>query len=293
MKYLSRWIAVVFLLLGLGGVAYYQWLLHGQRVAPLPIPEPAPVAAAPSTAEPVPPAQPAIRHPVEALQSSVLPPVALPKLGDSDSFAKHALTDLLGRKAVHSFLAVDDFVRHFVATVDNLARGQAASRLWPVLPTPGRTLVLERGDGTYLADGNAERYTPFVRFATSVDAAKAAGLYLRLYPLFQQAYEELGYPGKYFNDRLVEVIDQLLETPELAGPVKLTLTDVHGTIPVTRPWLRYEFADPSLESRPAGQKILLRMGSANARQLKAKLAEFRQHIATRDAGQQSRNVAPQ
>ena len=41
-----------------------------------------------------------------------------------------------------------------------------------------------------------------------------AVVYERLYPLFQQAYEDLGYPGKYFNDRLVEVIDHLLQTPE-------------------------------------------------------------------------------
>lgn len=108
-------------------------------------------------------------------------------------------------------------------------------------------------------------------------------LYVRLYPLFLQAYEELGYPGKSFNDRLVKVIDQLLETPELTGQVKLTLTQVQGPIPSTRPWVRYEFADASLEARPAGQKILLRMGGTNMRALKAKLAEFRDRIAARSA----------
>ena len=50
--------------------------------------------------------------------------------------------------------------------------------------------------------------------------ARAVALYARLYPLFQQAYEELGYPGRYFNDRLVEVIDDLLATPEPTGPVR-------------------------------------------------------------------------
>jgi hypothetical protein len=43
--------------------------------------------------------------------------------------------------------------------------------------------------------------------------------------------------------------------------------------------VRYEFADPELEMRPAGQKILLRMGSANAALIKAKLSEFRTGIA--------------
>lgn len=27
--------------------------------------------------------------------------------------------------------------------------------------------------------------------------------YVRLYPLFQKAYVELGYPNGYFNDRLI------------------------------------------------------------------------------------------
>jgi hypothetical protein len=41
----------------------------------------------------------------------------------------------------------------------------------------------------------------------------------------------------------------------------------------------YEFADPALEARSAGQKTLIRMGSANALRVKAKLREFRRQIA--------------
>jgi hypothetical protein len=93
----------------------------------------------------------------------------------------------------------------------------------------------------------------------------------------------LGYPGKYFNDRLVQVIDQLLATPELAGPVQLVLTEVKGSVPTLRPWVRYEYADAALEARPAGQKMLMRMGTENARVLKAKLQEFRQLIGPRPA----------
>lgn len=179
------------------------------------------------------------------------------------------------------FINVDEFVRRFVATVDGLARGNAASRMWPVTVTPGRTQIAEKTDGIYLLDSNSERFAPFVKLASSVDTAVVTSMYARLYPLFQQAYEELGYPGKYFNDRLVEIIDQLLATPELKEPVKLTLTQVQGPIPSSQPWLRYEFEDPDLEARPAGQKILLRMGPANAAQLKNKLRDFRERIAKR------------
>ena len=42
----------------------------------------------------------------------------------------------------------------------------------------------------------------------------------------------------------------------------------------------YLFDNPDLEARPMGQKILLRMGKANAARVKAKLSEIRRLIAT-------------
>ena len=77
----------------------------------------------------------------------------------------------------------------------------------------------------------------------NADAAQVASVYKHFYPLFQQAYVDLGYPDGYFNDRLVEVIDHLLATPEVAGPIKLT-----------QPGVFYQYADPSIEERSAGQK---------------------------------------
>jgi hypothetical protein len=94
-----------------------------------------------------------------------------------------------------------------------------------------------------------------------------AALRAEAYPLFQRAYEELGYPGKHFNDRLMEAIDDLLAAPEAAAPVKLL-----------RPTVLYEYADPELETRSAGQKILIRMGNENASHVKAKLAEIRREL---------------
>jgi hypothetical protein len=92
-------------------------------------------------------------------------------------------------------------------------------------------------------------------------------LYVRFYPLCQQAYVDLGYPNGYFNDRLVEVIDHLLAAPEMTGPIKLTVSHV-----------LYEYADPEIEARSAGQKLLIRMGAENAAQVKAKLREIRREV---------------
>jgi hypothetical protein len=188
------------------------------------------------------------------------------------------LAELLGSKAVASFLQTGDFPRRFVATVDNLGREYAPPSAWPVLPTPGRFTVQETPDGPVIAADNAERYTPFVLLAGTVDVQRAARLYARLYPLLQQAWRQLGMGDRYFNDRLVEVIDLLLATPEPDQPLRLQLTEVKGPIPSERPWTRYQFADPQLESLAAGQKILLRVGLVNERRLKHKLAQLREQL---------------
>ena len=109
-----------------------------------------------------------------------------------------------------------------------------------------------------------------MRLAESIDSTKLVAFYFHYYPLFQQAYRDLGYPKGYFNDRLIEVIDHLLETPELEGPVTLV-----------RPKVFYLYADPGLESRSAGQKILMRTGVENTRRIKAKLREIRTEIVNR------------
>ena len=69
--------------------------------------------------------------------------------------------------------------------------------MWPVQPTPSRFAVQGDGEARSIDPDNGARYTPFVLFVEAVDTKKAAAVYARLYPLFQQAYEELGYPGKH------------------------------------------------------------------------------------------------
>jgi hypothetical protein len=268
-------VGVYALLLALAGGAYLWWQGRDGG-ASMKAPVAAPVAAADATSSPA-PAEPAIQHPIADAASASAP--ALPPLGQSDDVVTRGLNELLGARPVLAMLQTDAFVRRVVATVDNLGRTHAAPRLWPVMPTPGKFSVRQVDGSESIAAANAARYTPFVGFVEGVDTKRAVALYVRLYPLFQQAYQELGYPKGYFNDRLVAVIDQLLATPEPVGPLAVQLTEVKGPIPSDRPWVRYEFADPALEALPAGSKMLLRMGPENARRLKAKLVELRGAIA--------------
>jgi Protein of unknown function (DUF3014) len=262
-------IAFVLLLAVGGGLLWWRHQRSATDVVATPAPVIAPAAPPPAAA---PPAAPAIRHPLSAA-----PAGGLPTLDSSDSYVESALVELLGHKKVRAFLHLDGAVRRFVATVDNLGTGDAPASLWPVQTTAGRFETDPRDGELAIGARNGERYAPFVRFADEIDAHRAVALYLRMYPLLQQAYEDLGYPGKYFNDRVVEVIDSLLATPTPAGPiaVKRFAADGGGARGL------YVYADPALEAGPAGQKILLRMGRDNAAPLLAKLRETRALIVAR------------
>lgn len=275
------WLIGSIVALAIGAAAFYQWDQQ-RRVPPAPAVGEAPAVPPPASAEPASAASPAVQHPIEAAPAASReePLASLPRIADPEGDLKDALVALFGRAGVFAFLNTDRFVQRVVATVDNLPRERASSRLWPVQPIGGRFSTKAADDGAEtIAPANAARYDAFVRFVAGIDASRAAALYVRLYPAFQAAYEALGYPGRHFNDRLVAVIDHLLETPEPAAPVRVVRTEVKGPHAPVRPWVMYEFEDRELEARSAGQKMLLRVGPAHARQLKAKLAEFRRQVA--------------
>jgi hypothetical protein len=271
----SRWwwaVAAVLIAIAVGGYVVWQ-----QMEAEPPAPPAPPRTEAPPAPAPV-PAEPQIRHPIEDARPQPQEPTPLPSLGASDKFVQEALVGLLGAEPVKRFVIVDDFVRRVVSTVDNLPRNRAPVRLWPVQPTAGRFVASGAGSDAALSPSNDRRYAPFVELAEKVDTDAAVALYVRLYPLFQRAYEQLGYPNKHFNDRLVEVIDHLLATPAVGGPIELIAPEIKGPLKPEKPWTFYRYADPALESRSAGQKILIRMGAENAARLKAKLREVRARV---------------
>jgi hypothetical protein len=138
----------------------------------------------------------------------------------------------------------------------------------PVRPTPGAFITTGTEEAPVLAPENYDRYKPFVAVLDAVDAKTVVSMYRGLQPLFQQAYEELGHPNDFFNTRMLEVIDHLLNTPEPQGPVKLV-----------QPSVFYKYADKELEELSAGQKLLIRMGPENAAIIKAKLRELQSELS--------------
>jgi hypothetical protein len=159
-------------------------------------------------------------------------------------------------------------VRHIVVSIDNLSRRHMAVELRPTRPLPGAFIASGNDQQGFIDTANFQRYVPYVQAVQALDMKRLAALYVRFYPLFQQAYQSLGYPNGYFNDRLVVTIDNLLAAPDITTDIALV-----------RPNVMYQFADPKLEDLSAGQKLMLRMGPNNAAIIKAKLRELRAQVA--------------
>jgi hypothetical protein len=260
------WVLPVIALVLAIGVAGWLWLRD---------PAPKPVAAD-VPAEPVaPPEEPGVKHPLDGdIGAPSDAPVPLPALEDSDAPLAAELSTLVGAPAVSAWLVPDGVVRRFVATVDNLPREKVAEKIRAVRPVPGAFVVdrapIDAATGEEritLAAANHGRYEPAMRLLSALDMRQVGLLYRSYYPLLQQAYEDLGYPGRYFNDRLVEVIDHLIEAPVPAEPPVLV-----------QPKAMYEYADVGLEERSAGQKLMIRIGPQNAARVKERLAALRAEI---------------
>ncbi len=176
-------------------------------------------------------------------------PDKLPSLRQSDPIVRTTLDELYRGQTVLLKLLRQNFIQRLVTTVDTLPGPQLQHKHLPVPPPEGRFLVSGTAEAPQTSSRNHERYARYVELAEKVDPELALQVYIHYYPLFQKAYEQLGYQSGYFNDRLVYVIDHLLKTPNPPDPILLS-----------QPRVLYRYADPALEELSAGQKLLLRIG---------------------------------
>jgi hypothetical protein len=254
-----------------GGVGAW-WYLHRAPQAAVPeevVAEETPVAPAATAAAP-----PVVEHPLETATDAAADP--LPAVAESDPALTMALQGLIGASAVQTWLVPDQIARRFVATIDNLPRNAPLEKRRPV-QAPADSFIVDRttvdpSTGTEritLSARNAMRYDAAVGLLQKADMKQVAEVYRHYYPLLQQAYEDLGYPDHYFNDRVIAAIDDMLRAPEPDKPIVLT-----------QPKVLYQYEDTALEQLSSGQKLMMRMGLAHERSVKVKLRELRALLAT-------------
>lgn len=224
---------------------------------------PSTVAPAATSMTAPPSAASTIQHPIEQAASgpASASTAPLPALVDSDASVFDALSALTSGGDLRSLLVPGQIISRVVATVDALPRQSFGSTNILPLRTPKGSMQTSVANGITLIDPrNNDRYAAYMAVLENVDPHALVAWYKRNYPLFQEAYRELGYPHGYFNDRALAAIDDMLAAPELHDPIAVTRVDSH-----------YVFVDPRLQSLSNGQKLMVRLGSENEAQFKAKL----------------------
>jgi len=217
---------------------------------------------------------PLTRNPVpeplpEQTPSGMAPylPASLPDLGNSDPAVLKLAGYLIKNPDLAALLVSKDIIRRLVVTVDNLGGRTVPINHLPVKSPEGPFVTKKEGEQVVIDPRNYARYRQYVALFDGLDSHDVTNAYVHFYPLFQEAYRELGYPQGSFNDRLIAVIDNLLQTPAVRGPIRLD-----------QPVVFYTYDDPRLEALSAGQRLLLRMGPDNAAAIKRKLSELRQEL---------------
>jgi len=278
---MKKTLAVIAVVVVLGGIAWFLYQPGPEpvieappvvEVAPEPEMQTEPETPAPEVVTPEPPAVIPQAPPEEE---------PLPELAGSDPYVSDTLDGLVGEAAVLRYFSNENIVHKAVATVDALGARQVPKPIlplngpageYPTVPNPDPATVIrdEAGDPIpqYLADPAAyTRYTPYVEMLEAVPPQEFVVLLRENQPLFDEAFRQLGYTDADFEDHLAGVIDELLATPEADEPLRLM-----------KPEAFYLFVDDDLEALSAGQKILLRMGAANARRVKSWLSQVREAL---------------
>lgn len=266
---------LILLLILLGVVIYKQQETPPEEVSQKPPvvnvetePAKVPIVHYPVT-EPTVPAEPAIEQAQEPVKvpTKLQLPETLPTVDQSDVSVQEVLLKLRPDGLFMHLLVMDHFIPRLVVTIDNLPMKKLPQAHLPLKAPKGRFLVSGATGAPETSSKNYQRYEPYVKLLESFDPELVVAIYKHYYPLFQTAYKQLGYRNAYFNDRLIQVLNHLQETPNPEEPQRLS-----------QPSVLFTFADPSLEKLSSGQRILLRIGQENRRRVQKVLAGYRQRL---------------
>lgn len=193
------------------------------------------------------------------------------KLNASDEPVRELAQGISAHPDFRGWLKSKNLVRRLVAVVENVSNGVSPGTHLQFLRPRGEFRVVRRDDDTIVLDPRSYiRYQPVAVALVSIETQQAVKMYRQLLPVIEEAYAELGYPGKEFKSSLSRALDVLISTPVVDG-------DVFMSEKVTT----YGFADPNLEGLNEVQKHLIRTGPANTRMIKAKIRELKAALKSR------------
>ncbi|KRO96798.1 MAG: DUF3014 domain-containing protein [Proteobacteria bacterium] len=180
----------------------------------------------------------------------------LPDLDTSDDFVRERILLMSNKPEINIWLSADDLIRRAASYLDGLSRGVILGKIFPLSSPKSSFATHNDGDVIWLNAGNYDRYNTTIAVIASLDMKSVAQMFHFARPLLESAFLEMGYKPRQMDGILLTALDQVLNTPIIAEPIRLTRDSV-----------AYKYADMSLESLTPLQKQLIRTGPENTQRL--------------------------
>jgi hypothetical protein len=282
-------IPIVELLLALvllAGLAAFWFWSEREPPGPTVVTVPA-IPAQPSATTPELPATPDIPQRTEPTAAAVTEPTITTAEGgaiaqgtpervvpltpeQADALLRQKLSEA-GAKPVLKKLLVDyQPVEVSAALIDGMGRGVILRKFLPAVSHSEKFSVVTQDDGIYMNPNGFMRYDAYADAIAALDIGVLVNAFHLLRPAYEQAYGYLGLDPGDFDNAVMRILDLVLATPEIGEPIALVPKSVV-----------YLYADPQLESLPAVQKQLLRMGPDNLRRIKQQAQALREGLLAR------------
>jgi hypothetical protein len=189
-------------------------------------------------------------------------PFVLPDLLDSDDLFRESLIEVSPKLA--EWLRTDQLVRKYVVIANDFSQGLTIGKHMHFLKPEPPFAVVQKDDNNQefiIAAKNYQRFDALASAIDALDVQAALDVYKKFRPLFQQVFDEFGYPEEYsLDDIFTKAAAEILTAPVIEGEIALV-----------RPGVLYKFADGKLEGLNRVHKQMLRMGPENTRVIQNKI----------------------
>lgn len=192
---------------------------------------------------------------------------AEPRLPSIQTSTPALLSALSERRVNTRPVRSENLVADIVAFVDNLAAGGVARDSAIIKGPEARFVVQEVDNSVYMGAQSYQRYDNIVNWFVGLNTQAVVAVFKQYEPLFNEAYAEISRPGDTFIARFNRAVSVLNATPVQQGLIELNSDKI-----------MYTYANEELESLPAAQRQMLRLGPNNMARVKAKLNEIQQAL---------------
>lgn len=191
--------------------------------------------------------------------SEALVPGPAPDLEQSDAYLRERWSET--NEVMGSVLQSEDLIRKVTTAVELMSMDRNPGKMLHFLrPDEGfKTVKNESGEIT-LSEENFKRYDRLITSFESLDTDLVAAYYVKMAPVFEAAYGELGNGDQAREQKFEDLYKRIMAITVPEEPIEL----------VGGPQI-YIFADEQLEARTALEKAFIRMGPQNTRRIQTKL----------------------